>query len=289
MPNRLSRRQHTIAKPVRVAGRGYWGGRSVTVEFRPAAAGEGVHFVRRDLPGLPRVAAQVHHRQEVPRRTVLVEGTARVAMVEHVLAALAGLQIDNCEVWVNAEEMPACDGSSAAFVAALLGTGLVKQTRIVSTLVVQESIRVGDEQAWVEARPARNNAFEISYELDYGPGNPIGRQALSLKVTPSAFQAALAPARTFLLEAEAAQLRAQNLGTHIGYQDLLVFGSQGPLDNRLRFDDECVRHKMLDMVGDLALAGHDLVGSFRAYRSGHRLNAELVRRLLTAPSAQRAA
>ena len=287
MSNAHRRWQQTIAKPTRVSSRGYWSGVPITAEFRPAPVNSGIHFVRADLPGKPRVAASVHHRTEVPRRTVLVEGAARVDMVEHILAALAGLQIDNCEVWVNAEEMPACDGSSAAFVAALLGVGLVRQTTPAQFLAVCDYIRVGDEHAWVEARPSASNSFELHYELDYGPDTSIGRQEFALKLAPYAFRSELASARTFVLESEAVAIKAQKLGEHIGFQDLLVFGPSGPIDNQVRFENECVRHKMLDMVGDLALAGCRLIGEFRAYRSGHRLNAELVREVLAAHAAMR--
>jgi UDP-3-O-[3-hydroxymyristoyl] N-acetylglucosamine deacetylase len=115
--------------------------------------------------------------------------------------------------------------------------------------------------------------------LDYGVGNPIGRQSLEISLSPRHFHLNLAPSRTFVLESEAAAIKAQGLARRTTFQDLLVFGPGGPIDNQLRFPDECVRHKMADMVGDMALAGCDLVGRFVAYRSGHRLNAELVRAL----------
>ena len=120
----------------------------------------------------------------------------------------------------------------------------------------------------------------LRYELDYGSGNPIGRQSLEISLSPRHFHLNLAPSRTFVLESEAAAIKAQGLGGRTTCKDLLVFGPRGPIDNQLRFPDECVRHKMVDMVGDLALAGCDLVGRFVAFRSGHRLNAELVRAIV---------
>src|SRR5690606_19329730 len=138
------------------------------------------------------------------------------------------------------------------------------------------TIRVGDRHTWVEAAPLAQQGLELHYDLDFGEGTAIGRQSLAMRIDPAAFAAELAPARTFLQEAEAAALRAQGFGLHTTYQDLLVFGADGPIENHLRFDDECVRHKVLDMVGDLALSGCRLQGRFRAFRSGHRLNAELV-------------
>lgn len=272
------RPQRTLAQAVAVDGFGYWSGEDVRVEFRPAELGTGRVFVRSDLPGAPRIPAWVECRAEVPRRTVLRRGTAAVEMVEHALAALAGLGVDNCEIVVDRPELPGLDGSALAFVDALRSAGIVEQEASASRLVVRRPVRVGTEREWVEASPA-DDGLTIQYRLDYGHG-PIGRQSLTLPITPRTFGEELASARTFLLESEAELLRAQGLGQRVGSSDLLVFGAAGPIDNELRFSDECVRHKTLDVVGDLALAGCELVGRVTAYRSGHRLNAELVRRLL---------
>lgn len=253
----------------------------MTVELRPAAAGSGIAFVRSDLDRPRRIAADVRQRIEVPRRTTLAGDGAQVEMVEHILAALYGLGIDNCEVWVNASEMPGLDGSCQPLAAAIEQAGIVEQRLPRRRLTVTEVTRVGDDECWVEARPAKTNSLTVKYKLDYGPNNPIGRQTIELIVTPATFAAELAGARTFILQDEAQWLRSRGLGTRVTNQDLLVFGDEGPLDNELRFENECVRHKALDLVGDLALAGCDLVGQFIAHKSGHRLNAELVKVLLT--------
>ena len=121
----------------------------------------------------------------------------------------------------------------------------------------------------------------IKYRLDYSEHASIGRQTLELAVTPASFAEELAAARTFLLEDEAKWLQQQGLGGRVTYQDVLVIGEQGPIDNEFRFEDECVRHKALDLVGDMALAGCDLVGRIVAHRSGHRLNADMVSALLS--------
>jgi UDP-3-O-acyl N-acetylglucosamine deacetylase len=201
-------------------------------------------------------------------------------MVEHILAALSGLQIDNCEVAVNEPEMPGCDGSSRPFVMAIDRAGAVEQHADREQLVIREITRLGDDNCWIEARPAASPGLSIRYRLDYGPDNAIGRQTLALSVTPRSFREELAPCRTFLLKEEADWLIAQGLGSRASMADLLIFGDEGPIDNELRFSDECVRHKILDLVGDLALSGCDVVGQIVAHRSGHRLNAELVRVLL---------
>ena len=274
------RTQTTIAHPVSISGRGYWSGNTVRVEFRPASVDTGIVFVRSDLRSPVRIPASVDHRIEIPRRTSLEYSNHSVDMIEHVMAAVAGLGISNCEVWVDQAEMPACDGSSLPFVKALNEAGAVAQSAAARVLVISQVVRVGDDACWVEARPGSTDALKLHYELDYGAEHVIGRQDLAIEVTPTSFINELASARTFLTKQEADWLLSQGLGKHVTMQDLLVFDERGPLGNRLRFADECVRHKTLDLVGDLALAGCQIVGEVHAHRSGHRLNAELVQELL---------
>lgn len=274
------RKQRTITRPSEVSGFGYWSGRDVRVEFRPAPSDTGIVFVRGDLDRPRRIPVSVEHRIEVPRRTALAADGAQVEMVEHILAALFGLCIDNCEIWVNGPEMPGCDGSSQPFVQALDSVGAVEQSAARRRLVINDITRVGDDDCWIEARPLPTGRLTLKYKLDYGQNNPIGRQALEVAITPASFRQELAPARTFLFQEEADWLRQRGLGTRVTNKDLLVFGPEGPIDNELRFENECVRHKTLDLLGDLALAGYDLAGQVIAYKSGHRLNAELVKVLL---------
>lgn len=252
----------------------------MTVEFRPAAAGTGIVFVRADLDGCPRIPASIAHLEPTPRRTNLRYGDATVEMIEHVMAALHGLQIDNCEVWVDQPEMPGLDGSSLELVVALDAAGRVDQPVRRGRCAVREPVRLGTDDCWIEARPCCSGRLVLQYELDYGPDNPIGRQRLEMVLSPEIFRREIAPCRTFTFQAEAEALLKKGLGSRVTYGDLLVFGPDGPIGNTLRFPDECVRHKLLDMIGDLALAGCDLAGRFTAYRSGHQLNAELVQTLL---------
>ncbi|QDU93387.1 UDP-3-O-acyl-N-acetylglucosamine deacetylase [Lignipirellula cremea] len=276
-----TRTQQTIACETEASGFGYWSGQDVRIEFRPAEANTGVVFVRGDLPQPVRIGVSAAHRLEQPRRTTLTQHGVNVEMVEHILAALLALEIDNCEVWVDAAEMPGCDGSSQAFVNALDEVGILEQPATRRQIVIREPLRVTEGDAWVEAQPHAGPGLTVRYELDYGPG-PIGQQTYECLVTPDNFRRELAPARTFLLEQEAVWLHSQGLGLRVGPTDLLVFNETGPIDNSLRYADECVRHKTLDVVGDMALAGCDLVGRVVAHQSGHRLNAALVTRLLAA-------
>jgi UDP-3-O-[3-hydroxymyristoyl] N-acetylglucosamine deacetylase len=272
------RPQQTIRRAVTVTGTGYWSGRPCRVEFLPAAAGSGIVFLRQVGGATVRIPLAVEHRVEASARTNLAVAGAAVQMVEHVASALAGLGIDCCLVKVSEEELPGLDGSSAAYLAALDEAGIEPLGQPRDPLVVREPVRVEDGDAWVEALPPVHPGLSVEYDLDYGPG-PIGRQRLAVRVTPAAYRTELAAARTFITTAEADRLRAAGLAGHVSHRDLLVFAADGPIDNRLRWPDECVRHKVLDLVGDLALAGRPVHAHVRASRSGHRLNAALAARL----------
>jgi len=273
--------QRTLCRAVSVSGVGYWSGRANRVDLLPAPAGAGIAFVRCDGELPVRIDASIRRRVEASQRTALGKGGVRVEMVEHVLSALAGLGVDCCVVRVSAEELPGLDGSAAAFVAALDEAGLEELDSPAAPLVLSETIRVGDADSWIEAGPPRHDGLSVSYELDYGPG-PIGRQALDIDVTPASYRSELAAARTFVTCDEALRLRAAGRARTATPRDLLVFGPDGPIDNPLRWPDECVRHKVLDLVGDLALVGRPLRAHVRARRSGHRLNAHLAGSILAA-------
>ncbi len=275
-----SRLQRTISRPVAVRGYGFWSGKPVQVEFRPAAVGCGVTFVRDDLGKQARIPALIAHRDEMPRRTNLGYDGATVEMVEHVLAAVAGLQIDNCEIGVDAAEMPGCDGSSLDFVQALDSVGAQEQHEAVDQLVITEPVRIEKGESWIEALPATNTKLRVEFQLDYPDDPIIGRQSVSLAVSPDSFRQELASCRTFVLEREADAMIRQGLGTHVTPQDLLLFGKYGPVENRLRFENECARHKALDLIGDLALTGREIVGQVIAHRSSHQLNAALASELV---------
>jgi len=274
------RQQNTVGGVANISGTGYWSGATAKVEFHPAEPGAGITFVHTGTSPASRIQASVSQRIEQPRRTTLRDGSASVEMVEHILAALAGLQVDNCEVHIDQNEAPGFDGSSQAFVEAIDSVGVKKQDALRPVLVISEPLRVGDEEAWIEARPSRWPGLKLKYRLDYGMEHPIGRQSIELQITPQKFRKELASARTFLMKEEAEWLQAQGLGGHVTPQDLLIFDDMGPIENAVRFEDECVRHKALDVVGDLALAGCDIHGYVVAHRSGHRLNASLVNALL---------
>ena len=277
----LVRMQHTLAKPAIVEGFGFWTGLDIRVEFHPAKAGTGLNFVRVDLPNQPVIPVAADYHFHKPRQTSLASRDAQVDMIEHVTAALFGLQIDNCEIRVNAAEMPGLDGSSQYFVAALLQAGIITQPATRPKRVVYKTVRVGNDQSWIEAKPSYNGETKFVYHLDFGNGNPIERQSYRFVFSPEQFILHLMSCRTFLTKAEADQLLAQGLCSRVSPRNVLVFDENGhPVDNILLFPDECARHKVLDMLGDFSLGRCDWVGEFVAYRSGHHLNVECVRELL---------
>jgi UDP-3-O-[3-hydroxymyristoyl] N-acetylglucosamine deacetylase/3-hydroxyacyl-[acyl-carrier-protein] dehydratase len=275
-----SRPQQTIAREAEVRGVSFLAGLDVRLRFRPSKPGEGVVFVRTDLPGAPAVPALVEYVVPRQRRTALQRGEAVVEMVEHVMAALAGMRVDNCVVELDGPETPGCDGSSQTFADALEAAGVVEQSASRDVLVIDRPVAVRDGNATLTAYPGTPGRLILTYGLDYGDHTPIGRQSIFVDVTPGSFREEVAAARTFLLASEVEGLRKAGIGLRTTERDLLIFGPEGPINNTLRFPDECARHKLLDMLGDLALAGVDLAGHVVAHRSGHSLNAEMARKLV---------
>ncbi|WP_162660834.1 UDP-3-O-acyl-N-acetylglucosamine deacetylase [Tuwongella immobilis] len=279
---RLSPRyQRTLVRPVWVSGPGMITGQLVRLCFRPAPVDTGIIFVRTDLPGSPRIPAHADRVTDTRRRTTLGNAPATVTLVEHTLAALSGLRIDNCLVEINGVEPPGLDGSSLGFVQALQQTSIELQHQFRPRWTVTAPITVAHGPAMIRFHPAddQQTGLGLHYLLDYGADSPIPRQIASCHVTPASFVQELAACRTFVLEQEAEMFRQQGIGQHLGPRDLLVFGPRGLVENSLRFADEPSRHKMLDLLGDLALCGVDLVGDVVAYRSGHPLNVELAKTL----------
>jgi UDP-3-O-acyl N-acetylglucosamine deacetylase len=276
-----ARCQRTIVRSTDFEGIGFLTGAAVRLRFVPAPPNTGVVFVRTDLPEAPRIAAHVSAVTGTARRTTLGHPPAQVGLVEHVLAALAGLRIDNCLVELDAPEPPGLDGSAWGFVQALVRAGVCCQGALRPRLAVTAPIVLESRGTSLALYPADPGAsgLTLTYFLDYGPGSPIARQSHTLDLNPGTFLRNLARSRTFLLADEARELRRQGLGSRTSVSDLVVFGPHGPIDNRLRWADEPARHKLLDIVGDLALLGADLDGRLVAYRSGHPLNVELARRL----------
>jgi UDP-3-O-[3-hydroxymyristoyl] N-acetylglucosamine deacetylase len=273
------RQQRTLGRAVEVRGTGYLTGAVIRLRFLPAPPSSGVVFVRTDLKPSATLPAHVSRVTSTQRRTTLGDPPVQVSLVEHVLAALAGLRIDNCVVELNAPEPPGLDGSARGFVEALQDAGAVRQPAWREVWCVDSPVVLSAGGATLALHPASHDEFVLTYFLDYGPVASIPRQIHTQTITPATFAHEIADCRTFLLESEALELRRQGLGARTTAADLLVFGPHGPIDNRLRHANEPARHKILDLIGDLSLLGVDLCGHVVAYRSGHPLNVELVRTL----------
>ena len=278
--------QKTIKSEAKISGRGLFGGKEVKVIFRPASADSGVVFVRTDTQEPVRIGAVASNLAERSRRTTLKKGSVSIETVEHCLAAVSALGIDNLIIEVEGLELPAPDCSSAEYFKVLKRTGLVEQSEEQKEFVINEAVSISDGDACVYALPSTDSGLNITFDLDYGGHIGIGRQIFSCRVTPEGFEKHLAGARTFLLEAEARQFQARGIGTHIGPRDVLVFGSDGLIKNSFRFPNECARHKIVDLIGDLALVGRAVKGRIVAYKSGHSLNQQLVRKLYEAAMQQ---
>ena len=271
--------QKTIKGEGKVAGKGLFGGEDCRVVFRPAPEDTGIVFVRTDVADAVRIAAVAPHIAERSRRTSVKKGEVSIETVEHCLAAVRALEIDNLVAEVEGPELPAPDCSSAEYFKVLKRAGVVEQQNARREFVIRKPITVSAGDATLYALPHADGELNVTYDLDYSGHTGIGRQIFSYRLTPDSFEKNMAPARTFLLEVEARQFEARGIGKHISPRDLLVINSDGPMKNSYRFPNECVRHKIVDLIGDLTLVGRPVIGRIVAYKSGHALNQQLVRKL----------
>ena len=249
--------------------------------MRPAPPDTGVVFVRTDRDPPVRIPVAIDAVKSEMRRTVLHASGVSVETVEHCLAAVHALRIDNLEIEIDAGELPNIDGSCLPYTDLLTEAGAVTQDQPRQPFIIKSPVEARDGDQLIYALPGDEDSLGITYHLDYRAADAptIGRQLCSYDITPQTFIAELAPARTFVTAAEAERFRAAGLGAHLTTRDILVFGPEGPIDNPLRFPDECVRHKVADLLGDLMLLGTNVRGRIVAYRSGHKCNQLLVRNL----------
>ncbi|OGW74775.1 MAG: UDP-3-O-[3-hydroxymyristoyl] N-acetylglucosamine deacetylase [Omnitrophica bacterium RBG_13_46_9] len=270
--------QKTIAKDFFLEGKGLQTGKSVKAFFYPEKENEGIIFRRTDLEGGTSVRLKDLSILDTDRRSKIGFGQGNyVETVEHVLAALWGAGIDNIRIELDGSEMPALDGSAVGFLEAIKKSGIRKQSAPREVVEIKEPLWAEDEKSFLGIFPS--NAFKVSYLLEY-PSPAIGRQFFSSVLDPDLFQKEIAPARTFCLKEEAEALLKQGYGRGADLENTLVMDTDGPMDNTLRFADEPVRHKVLDLIGDLYLLGRPIKARVIAIRSGHRLNLELVRKVM---------
>ena len=272
--------QRTIAREVSLQGIGLHTGTSVTVSFKPAAVDTGIRFIRTDLANRPVVQASFDSVLPVthsPRCTTITNDGAQVQTIEHLMAALSGLGVDNITVEVDNVELPGLDGSSLNYCQALQNAGIKEQEKERAYCVIREPLYAEEDDASIIVLPSKD--FRISYTLDYKHPQLKG-QFLELVVDAEHFSKSVAPARTFCLEEEVAELQSQGFGKGANYENTLVVGEHGVIKNTLRFNDEFIRHKILDLLGDLYLVGAPLKGHVIAMRSGHALNLQIVKKII---------
>jgi UDP-3-O-[3-hydroxymyristoyl] N-acetylglucosamine deacetylase / 3-hydroxyacyl-[acyl-carrier-protein] dehydratase len=269
--------RRTIAGPVTVQGIGLHLGRPCALTFQPAPSGAGIRFRRVDLPGAPETPATVEVAVAAERRTQLGDGEGALHTVEHVLAAVAGLGVDDLVIEMDAAEPPIMDGSAEPFRSALVAAGFVRHEGTTSVLRLRESVRVVDGESVYVAHPA--DALEVEVSIDF-PHPRIGVQQGRWVVTETSFGTELAPARTFGLLRWVDDLRAKGLIQGASAENTIVLDEQDVVGTALRWPDEFVRHKALDVVGDLALAGQRVQARISATKPSHRGTVTLVRELL---------
>jgi UDP-3-O-[3-hydroxymyristoyl] N-acetylglucosamine deacetylase len=268
--------QRTLKRPTSCAGIGLHSGRKVTLSLKPAAAGSGIRFRRADLGGLE-VPAAVNHLGPINYATGLMRDAVRVDTVEHLLAALVSLGIDNVVVELNSPEVPIMDGSAAPFVYLIQEAGVRSLEAPRRFLKVQRPISLSRGDKRIALYPSDH--FKVTYSIAFD--HPMLRhQSRTIRMSSDAFVDEIAPARTFTFLKEVEMLRQQGLALGGSLENAVVIGDTGILNNALRFDDEFVRHKILDVIGDMALVGHPLIGHLVAHRGGHALHTAFAAQVL---------
>jgi UDP-3-O-[3-hydroxymyristoyl] N-acetylglucosamine deacetylase len=273
-------KQRTLKNSIRATGIGLHTGRKVYMTLRPAAENTGIVFRRVDLDPPVDVPADARIVGETMLGTTLIKGDAKVSTVEHLMAALAGLGIDNLYVDLSAPEVPIMDGSSAPFVFLLQSAGMTEQNAAKKFIRITNKVRVEEGDKWAQFNP--HEGFKVNFKIDFD--HPVFKQHTlesTIDFSTTSFLKEISRARTFgfLRDIEAMRSRRLALGGNIDnaivLDDFRVLNEDG-----LRYEDEFVRHKILDAIGDLYLLGHSLIGEFIGYKSGHDLNNRLLRELL---------
>lgn len=271
--------QQTLRKSAAFTGIGLHTGYGVNMTLVPAPAGTGLIFRRTDSQGFE-IEARRAHVVNSSYATTLMKNDAVLSTVEHILSALYGLEIDNLYIDVDAMEVPIMDGSCLSFVEAVTHAGIEAQNAPRQFLVIEEPIEVRQGNKFAGVYPSA--APRVSYLIDF-EHPAIGQQKVDLDLTPGFFCREIAPARTFGFEAEIEYLKNQGLIRGGSLENAVVLGADGIINQQLRFPDEFVRHKLLDLLGDIALVGFPIIGHFRAERAGHAIHAALAELILRSP------
>src|SRR6187455_2371533 len=268
--------QRTIRRSISCAGIGLHSGNKVTLSLKPAAADSGVRFRRADLGGLE-VAASAEHVGGINYATGLTRDAVRVDTVEHLMAALVSVGVDNVIVELNSPEVPIMDGSAAPFIYLIQEAGVKPQPAPRKYLKIVRPIALSRGDKRIALYPSDH--FKVTYSISFD--HPLLRhQSRTLRITEESFIEEVAPARTFTFLKDVEMLRQNGLALGGSLDNAIVLGETGVLNNALRFEDEFVRHKILDAIGDLALVGYPVIGHLVAHRAGHALHTEFAAKIL---------
>lgn len=272
--------QRTLKNSIRATGVGLHTGKKVLMTLRPARADSGIVFRRTDLPVPAEVRAHAENVGDTTLGTTLCKGAARVSTVEHLLSAFAGLGIDNAVVELSAPEVPIMDGSAGPFVFLLQSAGIEELSEPKRFIRITKRLRVEEDDKWAEFTPF--DGFKVNFEIEFN--HPLFKrhaQRASMDFSSTSFLKEVSRARTFGFLRDLETLRQHNLALGGNLDNAIVLDDFRVLnEDGLRYEDEFVKHKILDAIGDLYLLGHGLIGEFSGYKSGHGLNNKLLRMLL---------
>jgi len=273
-------RQRTLKNPIRATGVGLHTGHKVYMTLRPAAADSGIVFVRTDLQPAVEIKAEAFKVGETTLATTLVQDGVRVQTVEHLLSAVAGLGIDNLVVELSADEVPIMDGSAGPFVFLLQSAGIQELNAPKRLVRIKRPIQVSEDDKWARFDPF--DGFKVSFCIDFDhPAFDSDVQTASVDFSSTSFVREVSRARTFGFMKDIEFLRSRNLARGGSMDNAVVLDDYRVLNaDGLRYENEFVRHKILDAIGDLYLMGHGLIGSYTGYKSGHALNNKLLRELI---------
>ncbi|MFA7243187.1 MAG: UDP-3-O-acyl-N-acetylglucosamine deacetylase [Sulfuricellaceae bacterium] len=273
-------RQRTLKNIIRATGVGLHTGEKVYLTLRPAAPNTGIVFRRVDLETPQEIKAAPHHVGDTRLSSTLELGGVKVSTVEHLMSALAGLGVDNAYVDLTAPEVPIMDGSASPFIFLLQSAGIEEQPAAKKFIRIRKSVRVEEGDKWVRFDPY--NGFRIDFSIDFA--HPVfnkSSQSASVDFSATSYIKEVARARTFGFMQDVEYLRSQGLALGGSLDNAVVMDEYRVLNSDgLRYEDEFVRHKVLDAIGDLYLLGHPLIGAFSGHKSGHALNNKLLRHLM---------
>ncbi len=278
-------KQRTLKNLIRAIGVGLHTGEKVYLTLRPAPVDTGIIFRRVDLPSPVEIPARAENVGDTRLSTTLVKQDTRISTVEHLLSALAGLGIDNAYIDVNAPEIPIMDGSAGPFVFLLQSAGMEEQNAPKRFIRIKQPVCIEDGDKWARFEP--HDGFKVSFRIDFQhPVFKRGRQHVEIDFAQTSFVREVSRARTFGFMHEIELLREHKLALGGSLDNAIVMDEYKVLnEDGLRYEDEFVKHKVLDAVGDLYLLGHGLIGAFIGHKSGHSLNNRLLRTLLAEKSA----